>query len=107
MFARLLTTLLGVALFVYGVIAAASPLPLGVPLVVLGLLMIAGANPAARPLLRRMRARWRWFDRLVEALAKGLPENMRTLVAETDPDNDSRREGEKNDGQIPNGKGPA
>lgn len=107
MFARLLTTLLGVAVFVYGVIAAASPLPLGVPLVVLGLLMIAGANPAARPLLRRMRATWRWFDRLVEALAKGLPENIRTLAAETDPDNDSPGEGKESDGPVADGKGPA
>ncbi len=86
MIARLLTSLLGVFFVVYGVIAALSPLPLGVPLVVLGLLMIALANPAARPLIRRMRAKWRWFNRLVELVGARSPEKFKDVIKETDPD---------------------
>ena len=85
MFARFVTSIIGFVLIVYGVIAAISPLPLGVPLVVLGLLMIAGANPAARPLIRRMRARWRWFDAIVSRIGEKSPENIRTVIEETEP----------------------
>lgn len=88
MIARLLTTLLGIVFVVYGVIAAASPLPLGVPLVVLGLLMIAGANPATRPLIRRMRAKWRWFDRLVRMLARRSPAQFKDIAKETEPEDE-------------------
>lgn len=85
MIARILTTIIGIIFVVYGVIAAISPLPLGVPLIVLGLLMIAGANPAARPLIRRMRKKWRWFDTLVVTLAKRSPRQFHDVEKETKP----------------------
>lgn len=85
--ARLATSLVGVALFGYGLIAAFSPLPAGAPLVILGLLMIAAANPAARPLVRRLRKRWRWFDRLVRLIGKRGPPAVQEVAAETAPDN--------------------
>ncbi|MGE0408206.1 MAG: hypothetical protein AB7P23_02965 [Amphiplicatus sp.] len=78
-------SLAGFALIVYGVIAALSPLPLGLPFVVLGLLMIAGANPAARPLIRRLRARWRWFDRLVRLAGRHAPQEVKKTIDETKP----------------------
>lgn len=86
MIAKLATTLTGLVLMIYGVIAAISPLPLGVPLVVLGLLMIAAANPAARPLILNMRRRWRWFDILVRKAARRSPERYRETFDDTDPD---------------------
>lgn len=108
MIARLLTTLLGIALVVYGAIAAVSPLPLGAPLIVLGLLMIAGANPAARPLILRLRRKWRWFDKLVEALAKSSPKNLKTLEEETDPDGDEDPDNKKDGARVAaDGAGPA
>jgi len=86
MLSRIATSLAGFVLVVYGLVAALSPfLPAGVPLVVLGLLMIALANPAARPLIRRMRTRWRWFDRLALALATRAPKNVRRVIEETTP----------------------
>lgn len=88
MIARFVTTILGVIILVYGVIAAISPLPLGVPLIVLGLLMIAAANPAARPLIRTMRRRWRWFDFLVRKAARHSPSRFKETIEETDPEND-------------------
>ncbi|GAB4529627.1 MAG: hypothetical protein Kow00133_18410 [Amphiplicatus sp.] len=85
MLARLATSVLGAAFILYGIAAAVSPLPAGVVLIVVGLLMIALANPAARPLIRAMRRRWRWFDRLVEAAGKRAPERVKSVVEETDP----------------------
>ncbi len=85
MIARLATTITGVLLVVYGIIAAISPLPLGVPLVVLGLMMIAAANPAARPLILKMRRRWRWFDFLVRKAARRSPARFQETIEETDP----------------------
>lgn len=85
MLARLATTISGIVLLVYGLIAALSPLPLGAPLAVLGLLMIAAANPAARPLVLRMRRRWRWFDFLVRKAAHRSPPRYRDAFEETDP----------------------
>lgn len=85
MLARILTTLTGVLLVLYGVIAAISPLPLGVPLIVVGLFMIAGANPAFRPVIRRARRRWAWFDRVVRWAAPKATASVRTVIEETDP----------------------
>jgi hypothetical protein len=85
MIRRIVTSLIGAVLIVYGVIAAISPLPAGIPLVVLGIVMIALANPAARPLVRRMRRKWRWFDRLVLALGRHGPAGVKTLVEATEP----------------------
>jgi len=85
--ARIATSLIGFALFVYGMIASFSPLPAGAPLVIFGILLIAAANPAARPFIRRMRRRWRWFDRLVRLVAKRAPASVRTVETETAPRN--------------------
>ncbi len=84
--ARLATSLVGFALFIYGLIAAFSPLPAGAPLVILGVLMIAAANPAARPVIRRMRKRWRWFDRLVKLVGQRGSVSIRSVEAETAPE---------------------
>jgi len=97
--ARLITTLIGILLIVYGVIAAISPLPLGVPLIILGLLMIALAIPAARPLIRRMRRKWRWFDKLVETLGERSPEDIKELIEETDPEHQDEDEDKDKDDQ--------
>lgn len=86
--ARLVTTVTGLALIVYGVIAAVSPLPLGVPLIVVGFLMIAMANPAARPLIRHMRRKWRWFDFIVRQVEDKSPERLKETIEETDPEED-------------------
>lgn len=85
MIARIATTVVGVLVIVYGVIAVVSPLPLGFAMIPLGLIMIAAANPAARPLIRRMRRKWRWFDGLVRKAAHHSPPRFRSTIAETDP----------------------
>lgn len=85
--ARIVTSLIGLVLFLYGLIAAFSPLPAGAPLVIFGLMLIAAANPAARPIIRRMRKRWRWFDRLVRLVGKRGPASVKSVEQETAPEN--------------------
>ena len=48
--------------------------------------MIAAANPAARPIIRRMRRRWRWFDRLVRVVGKRGPTSIKAVEEETAPE---------------------
>lgn len=83
--ARAAASIAGLVLVVYGVIAGLSPLPAGAPLAILGLLMIAAANPAARPFVRHLRSRWRWFDHLVKLIGKSAPERVKSVISETEP----------------------
>lgn len=85
MIARIATTVVGIFLLIYGVIAAVSPLPLGVPLIVLSLLMIAGANPAMRPYIRKGRRKWKWFDTLIRSVARRSPKRFEEVVKATEP----------------------
>jgi hypothetical protein len=83
--ARIATALVGFLLFLYGLIAAFSPLPLGAPLVIIGLFMIAAAVPAFRPFIRALRRRWRWFDKLVRLVAAKGPRDVKDVAEETEP----------------------
>lgn len=86
MISRALASLIGAVLFLYGLIAALSPLPLGVPLMVFGFLVFAAANPYARPWLRRLRRRWSWFDVLVRQVGKRASDRFDDLIDETEPE---------------------
>ena len=92
MLGRIGATFSGLFLMIYGLIAAFSPLPAGAPLVIVGLLMIAGANPAARPLIVRMRRRWPWFNKLVRLVGKRAPRHIARVAYETEPKNGRRPE---------------
>ncbi len=85
MLSRIGATLAGLLLMIYGLVASFSPLPGGAPLVIIGLLTIAGANPAARPLIVRMRRRWPWFNRLVRIVGKRAPRHVARVVEATEP----------------------
>lgn len=85
MLGRLGATIAGFVLMIYGLIAAFSPLPAGAPLVIIGLLMIAGANPAARPVIVRMRRRWKWFNKLVRIVGKRAPKHIAQVAEATEP----------------------
>lgn len=94
MLGRIGATIAGFFLMAYGLIASFSPLPAGAPLVILGLLTIAGANPAARPIIVGMRRRWPWFNKLVRIVAKRAPAQLAKVAHATAPeDNDVEKPG--------------
>ena len=86
MLSRLATSIAGALLVVYGVIAVLSPLPAGAVCVVFGFLLIAAANPRARPIIRRLRRRWPWFNAIVKSLGRRGPTVIRSAAAQTDPE---------------------
>lgn len=85
MLSRLTTTVIGAVALVYGIAAALTPLPAGVLSCVFGIMLIAAANPSARPAIRRLRHRWRWFDALVRTVGKAGPKPVRDAMAATEP----------------------
>lgn len=97
MLARIVVTIAALVVIVYGVIAALTPLPAGVLFIVLGLIMIALANPRARPLLKAMRRRWPWFDKMVRVIAERAPDRYQRGLDETEPARPPPEEAEKND----------
>ena len=82
---RIATSFAGLFLCIYGAIAALSPLPTGAPLLIFGILLIALANPRARPFVRRMRRRVPVFDAIVRALGPRAGRDVKALIEETDP----------------------
>lgn len=82
---RIATSFAGLFLCIYGAIAALSPLPAGAPLLIFGILLLALANPRARPLVRRLRRRIPLFDALVRAFGPRASREMKALIEETDP----------------------
>ena len=112
MIARLVTTLIGIVFFVYGIVAFISPLPVGAPLAVIGLFMIAAANPAFRPVIRSMRRRWRWFDKLVRFVAPRATPAVREVIEETEPKeqdedghtDDTEKDADENGSALPEKK---
>lgn len=94
MLSRIGATITGAIFMLYGMVAAFSPLPAGAPLVIIGLLMIAGANPAARPIIVRMRRRWPWFNKLVRLVGKRAPKHIARVADETEPPSIEKLDGE-------------
>ena len=70
MLSRIAMSFAGAIVFLYGLLAALSPLPFGAPLVFVGLIMIVSVNPSLKPRMRRLRSRYHWFDVLVRKTAK-------------------------------------
>lgn len=95
MFSRIGGTVAGLVMLIYGIIAGLSPLPAGAPLAVVGMLMIAAANPAARPIIVSLRRRWPWFNRLVRIIGRRAPSAVSKVALETAPENapDERQDG--------------
>lgn len=94
--ARIAASAIGVILILYGIVAAVSPLPFGVILIIVGFLMIAGANPAARPIIRRMREKWKWFDAIVDALGPRTSGTLHDVIEETDPPDHHHADAQEN-----------
>ena len=74
-----------------GMITAITPIPFGLPLVLIGFLLLATVSPAT---LRFIRRRWRWLDQRLKWLQKKLPRWMTRSLRKSDPDGDDERDGD-------------
>lgn len=70
-----------VLMIVAGLIIMPTPLPFGVVLVAIGLMLLVAVAPS---MIRDMRRRFRWFDRFMHWIEKGLPEWLARRLRETD-----------------------
>jgi uncharacterized membrane protein YbaN (DUF454 family) len=84
---RILLVLLALALIVVGVIWTISPIPFGFVLIIVGLLVLASQAPR---FVRWLRRRWKWFDRVLNALQRWLPRFLTRPLRESSPDKDKK-----------------
>ena len=85
---RLGAALIAIVLIVVGVLTSISPVPLGFVLVLVGIVVLALADPHARPMLRWLRRRWPWLDRRLRGAQKKAPTAIAEPLEETDPTHD-------------------
>ncbi len=95
---RIAVAVFAVILIVVGAMTAISPIPFGLPLVVLGFVLLATSSPAT---LRWMRRRWGWLDRRFRWLQERAPARMRERLRRTDPYPDQEDDEETEDDGSP------
>ena len=96
--ARAFYILLGIVLFVTGLLWAWSPVPFGFVLMGIGLAILLWASRVIRRLVRRWRTKSRSLDRALTGIENGLPKRWTENIKRTRPDNhdDDEEDGEEN-----------
>lgn len=84
-FFRVLIAIFALIMIAVGMVTAITPIPFGLPLVVIGFLLLATASPAT---LKFIRKRWRWLDRRLVWLQEKLPRSMTRSLRRSDPNTD-------------------
>jgi hypothetical protein len=74
-----------VGCLVSGGILLPLPIPLGLPLIFIGVCLILSVSHVARNLFRRSRRRWPRLDDTVRGVQERVPERLRELLHSTDP----------------------
>jgi hypothetical protein len=70
---------------VVGAITAPMPIPTGVPLIALGIVLLVGVSATARRFVRRGRARWHKVDHAIVWIEDRAHRNMSTMLRRTRP----------------------
>lgn len=95
---RVIIAILALLLIVVGVVAAISPIPLGVVMIAVGLIMLSFVAPPVRGFVRWLRRRWKWLDHRLDDAQETLPESIAEPLRESDPpDEEDEDAGEDND----------
>jgi hypothetical protein len=82
---RFALSLFAIALITIGVATSISPIPFGFVLVIIGIIILALADPHARPLLRWIRSHWPWLNRRLHEAQANSPEMVSQPLRETEP----------------------
>ncbi len=83
---RFVISVLAIAMIVMGFIAMISPVPLGIFVIFLGLIILTLANPHARPFLKWIRERWPWLSKRLTEAQENTPPALSDPLKETEPD---------------------
>ncbi len=95
---RFAVTVFSLLMIGFGLILTISPIPFGIVIVVMGLMLFVTVAPGE---VRWLRRRWRWFDRLMHAAEKRLPEWLakRLRVSDYDHEAEEREDEARADGR--------
>jgi hypothetical protein len=75
----------GVALLLVGAAVFPLPLPLGLPIMAVGLVLLLANSESAADILRRARLRWPRLNAGLRRASGRLPRSMHRVIASTDP----------------------
>lgn len=81
---RIVGTLVGLGLIIIGVPLMISPIPFGIVLIIIGLLVLVAANPLAAKALRALRRRHPWLDEFLRKAENLLPPDAAAPLRDTD-----------------------
>lgn len=62
---RIVVVPFALVLLVVGAILTPTPLPFGIPMMAVAIFLLIGSSKPALRLVRRLRRRWNWLDRLL------------------------------------------
>ncbi len=80
---------IAVLMIVIGIIVAPSPIPFGIIFILLGFFLLAAVAP---DLVRWLRRRWRWLDRVLRRLESALPRWMTRELRNTHPQDEEEED---------------
>ncbi len=75
----------GVVLIAAGLVLTPTPLPLGLPLMAVGVYLVARDSSATRQAIRVIRRRLPPLSRALNGIKRGLPAGVRGMIEATDP----------------------
>lgn len=81
---RTVGTLIGLALVIVSFPLTLSPLPVGLILMFIGIVILVASNPLAASALKWARKRWPWLNRFFRRAEKVLPGEIAEPLRETD-----------------------
>ncbi len=96
---RFIVAAFAIVLILIGMVTAITPVPLGLPLIFVGFLLLATISPAT---LRFIRRRWGWLDRRLKWLQRKLPRWMTRSLRKSDPHPDKDEEEKEEDEETAN-----
>ena len=94
---KLILSIIGILLILVGIVLVPLPIPFGLILIFLGTLLLVTVNSAARKIVKSLRRRWKWLDRLLDRAAEKLPHDVAEPVEATKPLDDEEEEADSED----------
>lgn len=88
---RIAGTVLGLALLLLSLPLTLSPLPFGLILMFIAVVILVASNPLAARLLRALRRRYPWLDRFFNKAEDVLPEELAEPLRATDNPDDEEQ----------------
>ncbi len=85
---RILGTLAGLALLVIGIPLMVSPIPLGLMVIFVAVVILVASNPLAASLLKAARKRYPWLNRFLRKAEDVLPEELAAPLDATEDKSD-------------------